>query len=231
MRLPFAVSVPHAGLDVPDWLAERAALTREEIVADGDEGAAEIYAIEDDVLRFVTTPIARAVLDMNRDESDRRADGVVKTHTCWDVPVWRRPLLEADAERLFREHHRPYHAALTHAADVDGVVLGIDAHTMAASGPPVGPDPGRERPRACVSNADGTCPREWAEALAAGLRDELGGEVRINDPFRGGHITRTHAREMPWLQLELSRAPFLTNGEKRSAVLRALGALGARLRR
>ena len=30
---------------------------------------------------------------------------------------------------------------------------------------------------------------------------------------------------MPWVQLELSRAPFLTNAEKRDRVLRALDAV------
>jgi N-formylglutamate amidohydrolase len=51
----------------------------------------------------------------------------------------------------------------------------------------------------------------------------LGDHVTLNEPFRGGYITRHHASEMPWLQLELSRAPFATNAEKRGAVLEALG--------
>jgi len=34
-----------------------------------------------------------------------------------------------------------------------GVMLGIDCHTMAAKGPPIGPDPGKERPLVCLSNA------------------------------------------------------------------------------
>ena len=34
----------------------------------------------------------------------------------------------------------------------------------------------------------------------------------------GGYITRTHAAEMPWIQIELSRSPFLSDGEKRRRV-------------
>jgi N-formylglutamate amidohydrolase len=86
-------------------------------------------------------------------------------------------------------------------------------------GPPVGPDHGSERPRACLSNADTTCPRDWIEDLRELLARRLGEPVTINTPFRGGFITRTHAAERPWLQLELSRAPFTSNAEKRAAVL------------
>jgi N-formylglutamate amidohydrolase len=47
-------------------------------------------------------------------------------------------------------------------------------------------------------------------------------EVAINDPFSGGYITRHHGRERPWVQVELSRAPFLTDEKKRTCVLLAL---------
>ena len=223
MTLPLLLSVPHAGLRVPDALAANCRLAPEEVVADGDEGAAEIYALADAVAAFVTTDVARAVHDMNRAEDDRRKDGVVKTHTCWDVPIWREPLTEAQVEALLAEHHRPYHAALARPDVPDGaVVLGVDCHTMAAVGPPVGPDPGRERPAACLCHADGTCPDPWIEGLAEILGRHLGGRVTVNDPFRGGHITRSHAAERPWLQLELSRAPTHTPAEKRAAVLASL---------
>jgi N-formylglutamate amidohydrolase len=219
--------VPHAGRRVPPWLASRCRLTPGEIEADGDEGAGEVYALRDQVAAFVTTDVARAVVDMNRPEADRGKDGVVKTHTCWDLPIWSFPLTAAEVERLLDEHHRPYHAQLTRLAGPD-VVLGVDCHTMAAVAPPVAPDPGVSRPAACLSNAQGTCPRDWIERLADLLAAELGREVAINHPFQGGHITRTHAAEMPWLQIELSRQPFLDAPGKRRAVLSALAALVAR---
>jgi N-formylglutamate deformylase len=220
-RLPILLSVPHAGRQVPDRIAANCTLTLEQIVLDGDEQAAEIYDLEDEVAVLVTTKVARAVLDMNRSELDKSKDGVVKTHTCWDVPVWRTALQAADVEKLFVEHHRPYHAALSNAALNKTAWLGIDAHTMSASAPPVAPDPGQLRPSACVSNAWGTCPTAWMEFLTNELSSLLG-ETRINDPFSGGHITQVHGTEMPWLQLELSRGGLLSPEEKRAAVLIAL---------
>jgi formiminoglutamase len=221
VKLPLLISVPHAGLAVPEEVAERSILSPEQIVSDGDVGAADVYAIADEVEAFVTTDVARAFVDLNRAEDDRGQDGVVKTHTCWNEPVYDAPLGDEVVERLLGRYYRPYHARLTALAG-PSVRLAVDCHTMAALGPPVGPDPGQERPWICLSNGDGTCPREWMDALTRCFADAFGRQPSINRPFKGGYITRTHAAEMPWVQLELSRAPFLPSTEKRHRVLMAL---------
>lgn len=223
MTLPILVSVPHAGLRVPAELAPACLLTPAQIAEDGDEHAAAIYDIAADVGHYVTTDIARAVVDLNRAEDDRRPDGVVKAHTCFNVPVWREPLGEQAVESLLARHYRPYHARLSARAGPD-VRLAVDCHTMLAIGPPIGPGPGQERPRVCLGNADGTCPEAWMACLTRGFREQFGPSVTVNEPFRGGFITRSHAAEMPWVQLELSRGPFATDAEKRRRVLRALQA-------
>ncbi len=222
MTLPLLLSVPHAGWAVPPEVAGFCALTPEEIAADGDEGAAEIYALAGEMDCHVTTTVARAVVDLNRPPDDFRRDGVIKTQTCWEVPVWDPVLPPQLAEKLIDNHWRPYHKRLRDLGNSGRFLLGVDGHTMAAYGPPVGPDAGLERPAACLSNADGTCPPAWIEILRDALARRLGREVTINQPFRGGYITRSHAAEMPWLQIEFSRAPFAGLTEKRSAVLAAL---------
>lgn len=222
MTLPLLVSVPHAGLRVPQEVGPYCVLSPEEIERDGDAGAGEVYDLGSEVQSFVTTDIARAIVDLNRPEDDRRADGVVKTHTCWNVPVYRSPLPEGLVETLLERYHRPYHRRLSGLAG-GAVLCGVDGHTMAAFGPPVGPDPGRERPAVCLSHAGHTCPEPWFRRLADGFRESFSPfTVRTNDPFRGGYTIRAHAKEMPWVQVELSRAPFLPHREKRDRVLRAL---------
>ncbi len=222
MTLPILISSPHAGLEIPEELEAFNALTPEEIAADGDVGAAEIYDCAAEVLHFVTTPIARAFVDINRAPDDVRKDGVVKSHTCWNVPVWtERPSDELFA-RVLQRYHAPYHARLDELAGA--AVVAVDCHTMAAFGPPVGPDPGQERPLACIGIGDGTCPRPWAEALAKHLGAQLGGVVTINAPFSGGYIIRHHAAQMPWLMLELSRTETISMAAKRAAVMTAFEA-------
>ena len=221
--LPIIVSVPHAGLRVPDEVAAECLLSPVQIAEDGDEHAAAIYDIAAEVRHYVTTDVARAVVDPNRAEDDRRLDGVVKTHTCFNVPIWRAPLGERVIETLLARYYRPYHARLSELAGQD-VRLAVDCHTMLPIGPPIGPGPGRERPYVCLGNAAGACPDEWMACLAQSFREQFGPRVTVNEPFRGGFITRSHAVEMPWVQLELSRAPFAGDADKRRRVLRALKA-------
>jgi N-formylglutamate deformylase len=221
MRLPLLISVPHAGWRVPAEAEPYCILNEKDLLEDGDGGASEIYALEKHSNAFLTTDIARAIVDLNRAEDDRRPDGVVKTHTCWNVPVYR-PFPPDDViETLLARYYRPYHQKLTELAR-SGVKLGVDCHTMAAEGPPVGPDPGVVRPRVCLSNADMSCPRDWLESLQMCFQSHFGADVRLNDPFRGGFITRSHAAEIPWVQVELSRGSFMTNDDKREKVLAAL---------
>jgi formiminoglutamase len=215
---------------MPDEVKSLARIEREDVIKDGDEQAAEIFLpLRDRVAHVVTTEIARAFVDLNRSPDDFRKDGVIKTHTCWNVPVYENAPDDELVAILLERYYYPYHSALRKLARSGDVRVGIDCHTMVAQGPPVGPDPGRPRPAACVSDADGTCDRTWTEALASELAGSLGGDARINDPFKGGYITRTHAAELPWMQLEVSRGDFASVAEKASAVRAALEAWSKRV--
>lgn len=221
MTLPFLLSVPHAGLTVPGEIEDICILKQEDIIEDGDEGAAEIYLpLEKNVSALVTTDIARAFIDMNRGENDKRKDGIIKTHTCWDVPIYSEPPSEDRLLSLIKKYYRPYHSRLSNLA-VD-VKLGVDCHTMAEVGPPVGPDSGNKRPHICISNAETTCPQEWMETLAECLELSFSTKVSINNPFKGGYIIRFHSQELPWVQIELSRSDFLSSDEKKERLLDAL---------
>jgi len=227
MKLPILLSVPHAGLRVPPEAKPYCRLTRKDIIADGDEGAAEIYDLQRHVADFVTTDVARAIIDLNRTEDDRRPDGVVKMETCWNVPVYHTFPPGPVVEQLLNRYYRPYHTRLSTGIP-PGVRLCVDCHTMAAVGPPIGPDPGEIRPHICLGNGNGdddanlTLPAGWTGQLLGCFRAAFGDAVTTNEPFAGGYITRHHGRERPWLQLEVSRAPFMSNPEKRYGVLRAL---------
>jgi N-formylglutamate deformylase len=222
MTLPFLVSVPHAGSRVPPEVENLCVLKEQDIIKDGDEGASEIYyPLRDQVIAFVTTDIARAIVDMNRREDDRGKDGVVKTHTCWNVPVYKEPLSEKVITSLIDQYYRPYHSQLSSLTK--GVQLGFDCHTMAEEGPPIGPDAGSKRPRVCLSNGDGgTCSQEWIRSLYDCFSEIFGDDVSVNAPFKGGFITRSHSKEIPWIQIELSREAFADNQEKSRWLFRVL---------
>jgi formiminoglutamase len=223
MKLPLLISVPHAGVEIPDEVKDICILSRKNIVEDGDVGASEIYDFGDNFEHYFITKIARAIVDLNRAEDDFRKDGIIKTHTCWDMPVYSKFPSATLINKLIETCWRPYHTNLTANANKNAI-LGIDCHTMASIGPPVGPDHGNPRPWICLSNGDGeTCPDDWMERLRLCFEKEFGPRnVAVNDPFKGGYITRTHGKEMPWVQLEVSRGNFFPNHQKRERILSAL---------
>jgi formiminoglutamase len=221
IEMPFILSVPHAGLRVPEEVKDLCILSADDIRADGDEGASDIYGpLEGHVSAFLTTDIARAIVDLNRAQYDRRPDGVVKTQTCWQVPVYRSPPAEETVRKLIERYYLPYYERLR--SESGGMRLGIDCHTMAATGPPIGPDPEEARPRACIGNGGGSCPVDWAEEMARLLREEIGDPVTVNRPFAGGYITRSRPGSIPWMQIELSRSSWIPDREKSAAVLAVL---------
>jgi formiminoglutamase len=222
VTLPFLISVPHGGLWVPPEVEDLCILTPEQVAKDGDEGAAEIYAFADQVAAHVAADVGRAIVDPNRAPNDFSKDGVVKTHTCWDEPVYNTAIPLGTRRTLLERYWRPYHAELWRCARQE-VILGVDCHTMAAQAPPVSPDPGAQRPPLCLSNGDGaTCPPKVFEQVAQAFEKAFAVSVSSNTPFRGGYIIHAHAHELPWVQLEVSRAPFASPAEKRAAVLAAL---------
>ena len=220
MRLPLIISVPHAGLSVPQEVKDYCALSPEQILADSDEGASEIYDFKTEVADFVTTDIARAIVDMNRAENDRSRDGIIKTHTSYDVQVYRQSIPDDVVEMLLERHYRPYHQRISESSE--DVKFGVDCHTMAAIGPPSARDSGSERPNICLSNAYSTCPQDWFEKITHCFEESFNSEVSVDNPFKGGYIVRSHSSELPWVQVELSRAPFLPIAKKRECVLKAL---------
>jgi N-formylglutamate amidohydrolase len=221
--LPLLISLPHAGTGVPPEVEHLNLLTPAQIIADGDGGAKAVYSrLRDHVRHFVTTRIARAYVDLNRGEEDIRTDGVVKTHTCWGESIYSAPPTPEQVLTLIQEYHQPYHRRLEALAG-QGVILGIDCHTMAETGPPMGPDTGKRRPHVCLGDAFGTsCPGPWTQIMAKCLERYFKGNIRINQPFAGGWITRHQHQFMPWIQLELSRAAFVPDSEKGEQVLKVL---------
>ncbi len=221
--LPLLVSVPHAGLAVPPEAEPYRILTDAQIADDADGQAREVYARLDGRVRaFLSSDVARAIVDLNRASGDFGPDGVVKTATCSEDPVYNPFPPESVVDTLLQRYYRPYHEHLSRLAAMEGVVLGVDCHTMAATGPSAGPDPGRKRPLACLSDAGGTLPGPWFTRLARCFTAQFGPSVSLNDPFKGGWITSSHASELPWVQIELSRSEELSPEDKSNRVLAAL---------
>ena len=220
-KLPFLVSIPHGGTQMPSEVEGMSCIGRADVLEDGDAFTREIYDVAEGVRFVLKADVARAFVDLNRAENDlppANPDGVVKSKTCYNKPIYL-PGREPDGpivEKLLARYHRPYHRAIQQTLAEAGtdIILALDCHSMAAVGPDVAPDPGQRRPAFCLGNRHGeTCPNEMAETLAGCLREVFGlgpSEVTLNRPFAGGYVTRTHgAGSVPWIQVEMSRDLYL----------------------
>lgn len=235
-KLPLAIIIPHAGLQIPPELSGRVALTTAQIFNEADVYADELYDFRGRVLHWVSFPYARALIDMNRlpDKAVNRAgDGIVKRRTSYGAPVYH-PGQEPDAaleQSLIDRYWQSWHTQLAAIAADEEVRLVIDAHTMAAAGPSRYDDPAQPRPRLMLANwgnADGgprtgfpatTAPaalvRKWADELGplfAQMSPLVDSDpvVALNHPFYGGADLRLHGgRCQPWIMIEVSRALYI----------------------
>jgi N-formylglutamate deformylase len=225
MRLPFLISVPHSGTVVPPEAAPYCILDEPSIRQDGDVGAREIFAMEESVIAFVRTDVARAIVDVNRAEDDFSADGVIKDFTIYGKKVYRRQPPQSTIKDLILKYYQPYHRELSRLAADKDVRLGLDCHTMAETAPPLSGDNSAKRPCLCVSDLKGrSCPATMTRLMLECLEDAFGVPVSLNHPFQGGYITRRHSAEMPWLQIEINRAVFLPLSLKKQKFNQALQA-------
>ncbi len=227
---PLLISIPHGGDTVPSEVAEMVSITERDIFYDGDALTREIYDFEKSVDAVIGTPIARAIVDVNRAYDDRppeNPDGVVKTVTTDGRPVYREGMFPDDAlvEDLLQKYYFPYHERLGNLLESCDIRLALDCHSMLERSPAASDRPGEPRPLICLSNRGDehgmplrgrgpvTCPPEWMCALAESLRQAFagGGEVAMNDPFAGGYISQYHyEREgIPWIQIEINRKLYL----------------------
>ncbi|WP_300673765.1 N-formylglutamate amidohydrolase [Desulfoluna sp.] len=219
--LPLGLSLPHGGLETPGDLRALSRLSADDIEKDSDEGShAMARALRPWMAQYAETSIARAFIDLNREETDLTPDGVVKTLTSWNVPIYTAPLSPETVQQLIATYHRPYHHRLSQFVRHPAIRLSLDLHSMAEHAPPISDHPGTKRPRICLGNARHTAASQsWIETMADLAARFMDPDVQINTPFAGGWITRCHGREMPWIQIEVSREPWISWQAKGEALV------------
>jgi formiminoglutamase len=227
---PLLISIPHGGDTIPPEVAEIVSITERDIFYDGDALTREIYGFGKRVDAFIETPIARAIVDVNRASDDRtpaNPDGVVKIVTTDGTQVYREGMFPDDAliDELLQRYYFPYHETLGSLLENRNIRLALDCHSMLEHSPAASDKPDLPRPLICLSNRGDehgmpvsgrgpvTCPPEWIRALAESLRQAFAGEgeVAMNDPFAGGYISQFHYKRsgIPWIQIEINRKLYL----------------------
>lgn len=218
MSLPVLLSIPHGGSKMPSELQGIVCATPDDIFEDGDAHTLTIYNIGSTARHIIKTEVARAFVDQNRslhEMAPHNPDGLIKATTCYGRPIYDTPLSDTTQRQLVSRYYMPYHRAIQIALR-DDIQLCIDCHSMADVAPVISPDGSAlQRPLFCLSDRDGqACPREATLLLADCIAESFGiprRSVRLDDPFKGGHIVRTYGNNpLPWIQLEMNRSLYMT---------------------
>lgn len=237
MKAPILVSIPHGGCNVAAEIKDIWALSVKDAFHDGDPFTSEIFDFFDRVEFQIVMKYYRAVIDLNRRPDDiapQNPDGVIKSHTCWNVPVYLQGYLPDEALKrlLLDKYYFPYHKQMEEQIKNPNIKLAVDCHSMAAKSPPIEADAGTVRPLICLGNLGDengeiepvfnrvTCAPELIRFMANEFRvvfqhEDLEVDVpaiaTMNVPFNGGNITRRYGGHgVPFLQIEMSRALYLT---------------------
>ena len=219
--LPILLSIPHGGTKKPSELSGHLCITEHDLFDDSDPFVIELYDLGDKVQRVITTDIARAFVDLNRSLQDmppNNPDGLIKSMTCYQKPIYikgREPD-ESISNMLIEMYYKPYHRTIQSSIRELDLQLCLDCHSMASFAPNLSPDKNNsKRPTFCLSNQDGkTSSNEMMEALADCISESFSierNEISLNDPFHGGHITKTYGNNpIPWIQIEMNRDLYLS---------------------
>ena len=219
--LPVLLSIPHGGTKKPAELEGHLSITNKDLFDDSDPFVIELYDLGDKVKRVIKTDIARAFVDLNRSLQDMppdNPDGLIKSKTCYDKPIYTNGKEPDDSLKtmLIEMYYNPYHQSIQKSIGELDLKLCLDCHSMAATAPYFSPDKNNsKRPLFCISNNDGqTSSQEMMELLADSISKSYfidRDEISLNDPFHGGHITKTYGNKpLPWIQVEMNRSLYLS---------------------
>jgi len=227
-KLPFLISIPHGGTDVPEIVRPVLALSPDEIRYHADPSTREIFGFRDRVAAFIEAPVSRMVVDLNRPPlplPPKDPDGIIKVTTVDGKPVYR-PGRVPDislSHRLLMAYYFPYHQEIDELLDRHHPRVAFDCHSMLPAGAVSQKDAGQKRPLFCLGNNGdrtgrpnpgglATCPQGWIAGLARRFEQEfmVPGQVAINEPFSGGFIANAHYwhKGVPWIQIEVNRALY-----------------------
>lgn len=148
--------------------------------------------------------------------------------------IYRRKLPFEEAEFRVHTYWEPYHEALQSLLDATrarfGACILIDCHSMPAQS-----GAGRGHPDVVLGDAHGTACSPRITRAAEALLSDMGLQVRRNDPYAGGYITRHYGRpreHVHALQIEVARALYMDEARLQraagfSGLQRKLGAFAA----
>lgn len=236
--VPFFISIPHAGENIPPQTPWLSALREEILMADVDRYVDILYkpAIEQLNIPFQATHWHRYAVDLNRvptdvDESSvvgaakkagSHPDGYHWVMTKNEVQLMTAPLTLAAHQELTELIYQPFHESIRNHYEKffrAGFknVFHIDAHSMPSLGTRMHKDPGQTRADIVISDCLGqSCAPQFRDLVIAAYVI-AGFRVGYNWPYLGGRVTEQYGKPQLGqhaIQVELNRALYMDEQTK-----------------
>ena len=230
--VPLVVASPHSGRTYDDAFVQSARLGALDLRRSEDSFVEELFASTvEHGAPMLYAQFPRAYCDPNREAweldpgmfSDRLPDwvnttsprvgaglGTIARVVTSGEAIYRDKLPFAEAQARVRDCWQPYHDALsqliTETTETFGACLLIDCHSMPAGlGRTGGPD-------FVLGDAHGTACTAAVTASVERVLQSFGYDVRRNDPYAGGYVTRHYGRprdNVHALQIEIARRLYM----------------------
>jgi formiminoglutamase len=218
---PLIVSLPHAGLEIPDAILKRLVSARRSR-KDTDWYIDRLYDFVDDLgATSIRTSISRTVIDVNRDATGASLyPGRATTELCPTTTFDGEPLYQSgmtptasEIETRKQEFFLPYHEALRveieRLRDRYPRIVVYDCHSIRSQIPRLFDG---ELPHFNIgTNAGASCAPALTAAVAAVVERTAWSSV-VDGRFKGGSITRTFGRpaqQVHAIQMELACRTYL----------------------
>lgn len=235
-RIPILLSVPHCGNVFPDEIKYE--YDPELIVSpdDTDWFVDRLYDFAPGLgITMISAVVSRWVIDLNRDPDNKPlySDGRIITDLC---PVTtfsgqalyrdgRRKLDTAEIERRREKYFLPYHeqlqGMLSNLRSDFGIVLLWDCHSIRQFVPTIRR---AKFPDLILGSADGMSAHPTLVETALSQLGRGAYDLRHNDPFKGGFITRRYgvpSENRHALQLEMTKVNYMDDLETSYEAIRA----------
>ena len=231
-EIPFFLSIPHSGEQVPEEVTWLQGLSEPVLMRDVDRYVDTLYkpVIEKQKIPSVVSPWHRYVVDLNRKTDQYDLDAVVGADkpsgtepkglhwsiTTQNEKLIQQPMTQDLHEQLVTRYYRPFHDSVQEMRskifNSFGKVFHLDLHSMPSLGTDLHPDPGQSRAEVVVSDCIGTSASSEFKDLVMEAYQVAGFQVAYNWPYVGGGITRTYGepkKQFHTIQVELNRALYM----------------------
>lgn len=234
--VPFLVSIPHSGEQIPDQTPWLKSLPEEILMCDVDRYVDRLYeqSLKSLDIPMVKTQWHRYAVDLNRIPQDvdslsvegntnkagqhnRGFHWYVTTlgHKLFDKPLSQKTHQEL-VELIYQPFHRDVKQTYARFKSFKNIYH-LDAHSMPSLGTSMHRDPGQKRAEIVISDCDGTsCSEEYKDLVIAAYVT-AGFKVGYNWPYAGGRVTEQYGQPKQGhhaIQVELNRELYMDEKTK-----------------